>query len=251
MNAVEAALAGGMLAALLTFTGSLASLAAKGLGERQRYRFLDTGLGFSSGVMVSASFTSLILPGIELGGPLPVMVGLVLGAVAIAFVERVIPHQHVVKGFEGPSWAKRKIRTAWLVALAIIIHNLPEGMAIGASAASSPRAGLLMGLAIGLQDVPEGLAVSLPLLLAGYRVWTALAVGLLSGLSEPALAVPTALLATADTLPVALGFGAGAMLYVVSHEAIPESHRSGHENHATLGFFAGLLLMLALDTLLS
>ncbi len=249
MDHVTAAALGGGVAATLTFLGSIASLLARGLGERRRYLMLDVGLGFSSGVMVTASFTSLIVPGVEYGGLPPVVLGLLAGAAAVAVLEETVPHQHVIKGFEGPSWAARKIRAAWLVALAILIHNLPEGMAIGAASAASPSQGIAMGLAIGLQDVPEGLAVSLPLLLAGYSIPVALLVGLLSGLSETLLAVVTAALVTPTVLPVALGFGAGAMLYVVSHEALPESHRSGHEGPATLGFFAGLLIMLVLDTL--
>ncbi len=251
MDSVVAAAAGGLIAFSLTVAGALFALPARLLGERRRYLVLDAGLGFSAGVMVTASFTSLILPGIRVGGLPPVLLGLLLGAAAMYVVEHRVPHQHVVKGFEGPEWAKRRLEAAWLVALAIIVHNLPEGMAIGAAAAYEPGEGVALGVAIGVQDLPEGLAVTLPLLLAGHGLARALLVGVVSGAAEPLLAVPTAFLASpAAVLPVALGFGAGAMLYVVSREALPESHCSGHEDYATLGFFTGLLVMLALDTLL-
>ena len=244
-----AALLGG-LAALSTSLGSVLVVLLRG---RVSLRLLDVGLGFSSGVMTVASFTSLLLPAIELAGsPGAPLAGFLAGAFSIALVHRLLPHEHpFTEKYEGPMWG-RKLRAAWLVALAIIIHNIPEGMAIGAATAYDIATGVATGVAIALQDFPEGLAVSLPVLAATGRTGLAVLVGAASGLSELLVAVPTALLGTlaARSLPLLLGFGAGAMIYVVSHEALPESHRSGYENEATLGFFAGFIVMLLLDTML-
>lgn len=252
LSPLEAALAMSLLAAALTSLGGLAALP---LGRRGLDpRVLDAGLGFSSGVMTVASFTSLLLPAIEAAGqPWTPLLGFAAGAATIAAVHRVLPHEHMLLDrYEGPEWGRRKLRAAWLVAVAILIHNLPEGMAIGASSAYSVEKGVATGLAIALQDVPEGLAVAMPVLLASGSRLAALGISVLSGLCEVATAVPTVLLgeAAAAHLPVLLGFGAGAMVYVVSHEALPESHRSGHENLATLGYFLGFALMLVLDATL-
>ncbi|ALL01445.1 zinc/iron permease [Pyrodictium delaneyi] len=250
LGPVEAALAMSLLAAVATTVGGLAALPLG--GRRLDPRILDAGLGFSSGVMTVASFTSLLLPAIESAGqPWTPLLGFVAGAAVIAVVHRLLPHEHVLLDrYEGPEWGRRKLRAAWLVAVAILIHNLPEGMAIGAASAYSVEKGIATGLAIALQDVPEGLAVAMPVLLATGNMLAALGLSALSGLCEVATAVPTALLgeAAATHLPVILGFGAGAMVYVVSHEALPESHRSGHEDVATLGYFLGFIVMLILDT---
>ncbi|KSW12728.1 hypothetical protein CF15_04955 [Pyrodictium occultum] len=241
----------GLVAAAFTSIGGVLALplSRRGLNPRD----LDVGLGFSSGVMTVASFTSLLIPAIDLAGsPWRPLLGFAAGAIAVAVLNRVLPHEHALIGrYEGPEWG-RKLRAAWLVALAILIHNLPEGMAIGAASAYSIAKGVATGLAIALQDVPEGLAVAMPILAASGKRLTALGVSVLSGLSETAMAVPTSMLGSlaANHLPELLGFGAGAMMYVVSHEAIPESHRSGHEDLATLGFFLGFAVMLLLDTLL-
>lgn len=252
LSPLEVALAMSLLAAATTSLGGLAVLPLGGRGPN--LRVLDAGLGFSSGIMTVASFTSLLLPAIETAGqPWTPLLGFTAGAVVVAILHRLLPHEHVLLDrYEGPEWGRRKLRTAWLVAVAIIIHNLPEGMAIGASSAYSVEKGVATGLAIALQDIPEGLAVAMPVLLASGSRLVAVGLSVLSGLCEVATAVPTALLgeAAAAYLPVLLGFGAGAMVYVVSHEALPESHRSGHENLATLGYFLGFAVMLILDTTL-
>ena len=215
-------------------------------------RLLDMGLGFSSGVMVVASFTSLLLPAIDSAGFTIPAIGFIVGALTIHVVNRLLPHEHLFKGYEGPSRLKGKIRASWLVMMAIVIHNLPEGMAIGSSIAYSIAAGTVTAIAIAVQDMPEGFAVALPIAIARKNPWLGVALGILSGFSEVALAVPVAAIGAAASglLPFILGFGAGAMIYVVSHEALPESHRTGYEAEATLGFFAGFLIMLYLDTML-
>ena len=242
-----------ILGSFAAFTTSLGGLVILFLRREVSPRVLDVGLGFSSGVMTVASFTSLLLPAIDLAkGPTIPLAGFIVGAVAIAMLHRVLPHEHpFAEKYEGPEWG-RKLRAAWLVALAILIHNIPEGMAIGASTAYNIDTGIATGVAIALQDFPEGLAVALPVLAATRRKGLAIAIAVLSGVSELVVAVPTALLGSlaAHSLPFLLGLGAGAMIYVVSHEALPESHRSGYENEATLGFFIGFIVMLLLDTLL-
>ncbi len=245
-----ALLAGGV-AALLTSLGAVVAVPLYWFGGRVD-RLLDAGLGFSSGVMLVASFTSLLLPAIESWGVWLPLLGFLLGALVMGLVHRLVPHEHLLKGVvDGPAGLGSKLEAAVLVALAIIIHNLPEGLAIGFASLYDPRAGWLMGLAIGVQDVPEGLAVTLPLL-AVSRGWARpLMVGVLSGVSEWVAAVAAALLGVEELLPVLMGFGAGAMIFVTIREAVPEAFRGGYEDVATVGFLAGFSLMLVLDTLLS
>ncbi|MCE4628158.1 MAG: ZIP family metal transporter [Desulfurococcales archaeon] len=251
LSPVELAALMGGVAALLTSLGGVLVLF---LGPRRigTDLLIDLGLGFSSGVMIVASFTSLLLPAIERSGPVLPVAGLVVGATSIHLLNDLVPHEHLVKGYEGPSELRNKLRTAWLVAMAIIIHNIPEGIAIGATSAYSPELAVATGLAIGIQDIPEGLAVALPVYASTGRRLPAVGLAVLSGVSELLVAVPSAVLAGLSSLvlPFAMGFGAGAMVYVVSHESIPETHRSGHEDKATLAFFAGFILMLLLDTML-
>lgn len=252
-NPLLAALLVSLYAALTTTLGGILVVLARKAREGRLEALLDVGMGFSSGVMIVASFTSLLLPAIDLAGLPTSLAGFTLGALLIHVVNKLSPHEHLVRGYEGPESLRRKIKAAWLVAIAVIIHNLPEGMAIGASTAYSIPLGIATGLAIGLQDFPEGLAVSLPVYASTGSFKLAVALGALSGLSEVATALIAVLAAGggAVTLALVLAFAAGAMVYVVSHEALPESHRSGHEAHATLGFFIGFLVMLSLDVALS
>ncbi len=242
-----------IFAASLTTLGSVLVLFIRRPKEIEKSSLiLDVGMAFSSGIMTVASFTSLLLPAIELSGIMEPLLGFLVGAMSIYTLNRLIPHEHFIRGYEGPQWGIRKLKAAWLVALAIIIHNLPEGMAIGASTALDPREGGIVGIAIGIQDFPEGLAVALPVAIATGNRLLAVLVGAISGASE----ILTSLLAviggvySVDLLPFLLGFGAGAMMYVVSHEALPESHRTGHEENATIGFFLGFIVMLYLDSTL-
>ncbi|MEB3773565.1 MAG: ZIP family metal transporter [Desulfurococcales archaeon] len=250
---IYTALVASLFAALMTSLGSMLILFIRNPSRVERSSvLLDIGMAFSSGVMTVASFTSLLLPAIDMAGIITPLTGFILGAVAIYILNSILPHEHLIKGYEGPQWGMRKVMSAWLVAVAIIIHNIPEGMAIGASSTYDPGEGIVVGIAIGLQDLPEGLSVSLPIAVATGRKGLALLVGVLSGLSEVLTGFITALLGSAavSLLPLLLGFGAGAMMYVVSHEALPESHRTGHENKATIGFFLGFIVMLYLDSTL-
>ncbi|MEM4656002.1 MAG: ZIP family metal transporter [Acidilobaceae archaeon] len=253
-NSILLAMLMGTLAAIATTIGALPVLLVR-YSKSNPYsleKLLNAGLGFSSGVMIVASFTSLLLPSIEGGGLTISLIGFIGGALALAFINELIPHEHIFKGFEGPIGFK-KIKTAWLVALAIILHNLPEGYSIGVASAYQTIDGLKVGLAISIQDVPEGLAVALPVLAITGSKPLALIIAFFSGLSEliTAIAAVTIFGEYENILYLGLSSAAGAMIYVVSHEALPESHRTGREKEATIGFFIGFIIMLYLDTLLA
>jgi len=241
-----------VLAMTCTIIGALPVLLVKIKKDGLIEDLIDIGLGFSGGVMMVASFTSLLLPAINGGGFTIAIAGFIIGAVVIAVINEVIPHEHIFKGFEGWHVAKVKIKTAWLVALAILIHNLPEGYSIGIASAYKVMEGVKVGLAISLQDIPECLAIALPILaISGSRI-LAITITTLSGASEVLTALlAVSLLGDPRVLYLSLSSAAGAMIYIVSHEAIPESHRSGVERKATIGFFLGFIIMLYLDTMLS
>ncbi|BAA80692.1 probable zinc transporter ZupT [Aeropyrum pernix K1] len=250
-NPIKAAFLLSLYAFAMTSLGGFLVLAARTHGGRLDV-LLDVGMGFSSGIMIVASFTSLLLPALEISGPGIVIISFIVGAIAVYIINEILPHEHLIKGYEGPPSFRRKVKAAWLVATAIIIHNLPEGMSIGAAASYAISEGLAVALAIGTQDFPEGLAVSLPVFAASGSLYLALLVAMLSGFSEVVAATIVAALIgySPGLLASALAFAAGAMVFVVSYEALPESHRSGNEKLATVGFFAGFIIMLYLDTAL-
>ena len=248
-NRLIAGLLAGTICMILTFLGAVPSA----LGSRVSKSMLDIGLGFSAGIMLVAAFTSLILPGIEVGGTFPVVIGFIIGAITIIGIERFLPHLHMIKGVEGGERFRERIKAVWMLVLAVIIHNFPEGLAVGASVSYNIREGILTAIAIGIQDIPEGLTVSLPLVGIGVRRRSALLIGLLSGASEPIMAlIPIFLTSVANfLLPYTLGFAAGMMIFVVSHEIIPETHRHGFEDQATIGLLIGFIIMLILDSIFS
>jgi ZIP family zinc transporter len=177
-----------------------------------------------------------------------VSAGIVLGAAAVAALNAVLPHEHFLKGREGP--AAEQVTRIWLFVFAITIHNFPEGMAVGIGFAGGDlAAGTALAIGIGLQNAPEGLAVALALRGEGYSRARSFAVAALTGLIEPVggLLGAWALSLAAVLLPWGLAFAAGAMLWVISHEIIPETHRHGHGAGATWGLMAGLVVMLMLD----
>lgn len=245
----------GSLAAAATALGALPALFSRRLSARLNAAML----GFGGGVMLAASIFSLILPALQLfakpdsaSGSLQLAGAILLGAAAMMLLERVIPHEHFIKGAEGQQ--AKALKRSWLFVLAIILHNIPEGLAIGAAYAGGEATGAsALATGIAIQDIPEGFVVAMALLAVGYRRRTALAVGMLSGLTEPVMAVAGAAVlgASALLLPWGLALAAGAMLFVISHEMIPESHRQGHELAATNGLMLGFVLMLLLDTVLT
>jgi len=232
-----------LLAGLATGAGALPVLFTRKVSDR----LLDVMLGFSAGIMLAATFFSLLVPAIDLGGVWVAVLGIILGAVALHLVDRFIPHFHPALGAEGPS---SRLSRVWLFALAITIHNFPEGLAVGVSFGSGyVAAGLVVAMAIGLQNMPEGLAVALPLLREGYSRRRSLWYGTLTGLVEPVGGILGVALVSVfhPILPWALAFAAGAMIFVVSDEIIPESHRKGFEREATFGLIAGFVVMMLLD----
>jgi ZIP family zinc transporter len=254
------ALLGGGVAALATALGALPVL----LTQRPSERVQDTLFGFGAGVMLAASAFSLVIPGLEaartaalFGGSAwaaggTVGAAILLGGLALLALDRWLPHEHFIKGREGAS--AQQLRRTWLFVFAITLHNLPEGLAIGVGYAGNEglRANAL-AIGIAIQDVPEGFVVAAALLAAGYGRGFAVALGMASGLVEPLGAVAAAAVIghAAVLLPWGLGFAAGAMLFVISHEIIPESHRKGHEAFATAGLMLGFVLMMVLDTALA
>lgn len=253
MDPVGLGFLGSLLAGLMTAAGALPVL----LGRSVSRRWNDVLLGFAAGVMLAASFLSLIVPGIEaarlihgatLLAALIAVAGVLLGATFIALLNEWIPHEHFFQGRQGPlSGALTKI---WLFVLAITIHNLPEGLAVGVGFGGGDLVrGTTLAIGIGLQNAPEGLAVALALLSCGYTKRRAFAVAGLTGLVEPLAGALGAYAVSLSqlVLPWGLTFAAGAMIYVISHEIIPETHRHGFESQATLGLTVGLAVMMLLD----
>ena len=230
---------------LATGVGALPILFVRNVSDR----LLDAMLGFAAGVMLAATAFSLIIPAIELGGVWITVVGILIGAAFLALLDRFLPHEHLVMGHEGPSSAMRRV---WLLIIAITLHNFPEGLAVGVSYGGGdiPTATSL-AIAIGLQNMPEGLAVALPLLREKYSKAKALGYALLSGLAEPIAGIfgVLAVQIAQPLLPLGLAFAAGAMLYVVSDEIIPETHRKGFEREGTWGVMIGFVVMMLLDNL--
>ncbi|GKT02208.1 ZIP family metal transporter [Acidovorax sp. SUPP3434] len=253
---LRGALLGGLMAAAATALGTLPVLLSQKFSQRTH----DTMLGFGAGVMLAASAFSLVIPALAAAksqgaGPWGaggiVGAGILGGALLLLLIDRAVPHEHFVKGLEGPQ--ARAIKRAWLFVLAITLHNLPEGLAIGVAFAGPDGVGAkALAAGISIQDVPEGMVVALALRGVGYGRWMSAGLGVVSGLIEPVAAVMGVALIglSASLLPWGLAAAAGAMLYVISHEIIPESHRKGHEAFATGGLMLGFVVMMLLDTAL-
>ena len=225
---------------------------------------LDGLLGFTGGVMVAASFWSLLAPGIEMSPGegffkvLPAAIGFALGAIFIFGLDKILPHIHInFKESEG-------IKTPWhrttLLVLAITLHNIPEGLAVGVLfggvAAGIPEASITgavaLAIGIGIQNFPEGIAVSMPMRRNGVSRFKSFWYGQLSAIVEPIAAVFGAVAVSFFTplLPYALAFAAGAMIFVVVEEVIPETQQDKYTDVATLGFIAGFIVMMTLDVAL-
>ncbi len=242
-------LVAGLVITFLNTAGALLVLFWRKPTEKQ----LDGALGFAAGVMLTASFTSLILPGIDYGGLFPVLIGVALGAVALDVADRLVPHLHVVLGREGLPVGR--LTAVWLFIFAVTLHNIPEGLAVGVGFGSGDLSNALkLMIAIGLQNIPEGFAVAVSALSIGLGTYFyATLVGIRAGLVEIPLAVfgAAAVQVASPITPYAMGFAAGAMLYVISDEILPETHRKGHERAATFGTILGVLVMLYLDVALA
>ncbi len=220
-------------------------------------RLQKTLLGFASGVMVAASVWSLLLPSMEMstGGILPASIGFLAGIAFLLLIDEVTPHLHNgAARAEGPR--SRLSRTAML-ALAVTIHNLPEGMAVGVVFAGESQgltlsAALAVSIGIAIQNIPEGAIISMPMHAEGNTRWRSFLIGSLSGVVEPIGSVAILMLASTlgVALPYLLAFAAGAMMYVVVEELIPETAQGRHTNLSTIGFAVGFVTMMAMDVLL-
>ena len=244
----------------LTALGASLVFFVKGINRA----LLDGLLGFTGGVMVAASFWSLLAPGIEMSPGegfvkvIPATLGFGLGAMFIFGLDKVLPHIHInFKESEG-------IKTPWhrttLLVLAITLHNIPEGLAVGVLfggvAAGIPEASITgavaLAIGIGIQNFPEGIAVSMPMRRQGVSRFKSFWYGQLSAIVEPVAAVIGAVAVTFFTplLPYALAFAAGAMIFVVVEEVIPETQQDKYTDIATLGFIGGFIVMMTLDVAL-
>ena len=253
---VRYALLGGTAGFAATALGAVLAIALRNVSTRTQ----DSMLGFAAGMMLAASSFSLILPGLDaardlLGsGPaaaFTVVVGLGLGVLLMLGLDYFTPHEHEAAGAFGPD--HQRLSRVWLFVFAIILHNIPEGMAIGVSFANGDmHVGLPLTTAIAIQDVPEGLAVALALRTTGLSAGRSVLVAAASGLMEPLGALVGIGISSglAIAYPVSLGLAAGAMIFVVSHEVIPETHRNGHQTPATVGLMGGFAVMMFLDTAL-
>jgi ZIP family zinc transporter len=229
-------------------------------------RLLNAMLGFAAGIMIAASFWSLLAPAIEMseGGPLPswfpAVVGFLVGGLFLWIIDRILPHLHIGQPTEAAEGLKTQWQRSVLLVLAITLHNFPEGLAVGvafgAVAAGLPAASLAgavaLAIGIGLQNLPEGMAVSVPLRREGMSRFKAFMYGQASGMVEPIAGVlgAAAVLLVRPLLPYALAFAAGAMIYVVIEELIPEAQQEEDTHAATTGGMLGFALMMLLDVAL-
>lgn len=221
-------------------------------------------LGFAAGVMIAASVWSLLLPAMEMAEAqgknalLPVAGGFVLGGLFLMLLDRLMPHLHI--GSDEPEGLPAHLKRTTMIVLAITLHNIPEGMAVGlafsvaaqdTSAASLPGA-IALAIGMGLQNFPEGAAVSLPMRSQGVSKGKAFVCGALSGVVEPVFGLLTVLVAGSVTgiMPWILAFAAGAMIYVVVEELIPEAHLGEHSHLGTASVMLGFLVMMVLDVAL-
>jgi len=249
------------------FTWGVTALGASGvyLAKRPDQKVLDVMLGFAGGVMIAASFWSLLAPAIsiseDLGYPgwLPPLIGFLLGGVSMRLLDMLMPHLHPAMAETAPEGPPSKMRRTTLLVLAITLHNIPEGMAVGVAfgavglmpgATIAGAAALALG--IGLQNFPEGLAVSIPLRREGLSRNKAFLFGQLSAAVEPVFALLGAALVqmARPVLPYALAYAAGAMIFVVVEEVVPESQSSGNGDLATMGVLVGFAAMMVLDVAL-
>ncbi len=253
---VYAALVAGLFTWIVTAAGASFVFFFKSLNRT----VLDVALGFTGGVMVAASFWSLLAPAIDAsnGSWIPAAVGFLLGAFFIFGLDKVIPHVHINFKESESEGVKTKMHKTMLLVSAITLHNIPEGLSVGilfgaAALGISGDAGtseaVLLALAIGIQNFPEGFAVSMPLRREGMSRGKSFFYGQLSAIVEPIAAVAgaAAVMLFTPILPYALAFAAGAMIFVVVEEVIPETQRDKNTDLATMGFMVGFVIMMILD----
>lgn len=258
------------------FTWGLTALGASlvFLFKNPSRKILDISLGFTGGVMIAASFWSLLSPAIsyvemqnEMGlsstpSWIPPAIGFFLGALFLFALDKIIPHLHIFAKREEAEGMETNWRKTILLVLAIALHNIPEGLAVGVAfgALANPEltgmnevfsigAAIALGIGIGIQNFPEGFAVSMPLRRQGVSRWKSWKWGQMSAIVEPIFAVIGAavVMQVLPILPYALAFSAGAMIFIVVEEVIPESQSGGHTDLATMGLILGFIVMMVLD----
>lgn len=257
LNTLQLGILASFVAGVVTAVGAIPIFFMRRLSRELE----DSLMGFGAGVMLAATAFSLVLPAAAIaeadhGSPwlasFVLATGIALGGGFLLLLHRFVPHEHFVSGLQSGA-DPQKIRRVWLFILAIGLHNLPEGLAVGVGFGGENLSdGVALAVGIGLQNIPEGLVVAVALLSLGYSRAAAFGVTLLTGLVQPAggLIGAGAVTLMEMLLPWGLAFAAGAMLFVISHEIIPESHRSGHEGKATFGVLLGFVVMLTIDLVL-
>lgn len=251
----------GAVASFLAGLGTTIGAFGVFLLYRPSARTLTALISGAAGIMLAASFFSLLEPAIQHAearashpgfGVLIVILGVFIGAAGLFYIHRHSPHEHFEQGREGPD--NNRFSRLWLFIIAITLHNFPEGMAVGVGFAGEDVAnGISLGIGIGLQNIPEGLAVAVSLLAIGYRKWLAFWVASVTGLVEPlgGLIGAAAVWLAEPAIPIILGIAAGAMIFIISDEIIPETHRGEHKDIASFSLLTGVVLMLFLDVLLN
>jgi len=265
LNPVVQALMGGLFTWFLTALGAGLVFFTKNVG----YKLLDSMLGFAAGVMIAASIWSLIIPSIDMAEGqglipwIPAVIGFISGAVFLRVCDAYLPHLHLGQPKQEAEGVETTWRRTTLLVLAITLHNIPEGLAVGVlfgaaaggidpTGTATVMGAVALALGIGIQNFPEGMAVSVPLRREGVSIGKSFNYGQMSGIVEPISAVigAAAVLMVQPILPYALAFAAGAMMFVVVEELIPESQQHGHTDLATLGTMIGFCVMMVLDVAL-
>ena len=256
LNTIQLGLLASLIAGLFTAVGAIPIFFIR----RFTRGIEDSLMGFGAGVMLAATAFELILPAMDMTvDEYPVLIaasiiglGVALGGGTILLLHRYVPHEHFVLGPQSGA-DPLKVKRVFLFIFAIALHNLPEGFAVGVGFGGENLGdGVALAVGIGLQNMPEGLVVAIALMSLGYSRSTAFWVTLATGLVQPlgGLIGAVAVAMVEAIMPWALAFAGGAMLFVISHEIIPESHREGHEGKATLGVLIGFIVMIAIDMIL-
>lgn len=258
-----------LLGVMIPFIGTTLGAACVYIMKNELKDRVQKGLsGFAAGVMVAASIWSLLMPAMDMVNQklgrmawLPAAIGFMVGIIFLLFLDSVIPHQHIDS--DKPEGIKAaSLRKTTMMVLAVIIHNIPEGMAVGVSFAGviyskgglTMAAAMVLSIGIAIQNFPEGAIISMPLKAVGVSKHKSFAMGVFSGIVEPIAAIITILLSSimVPILPYLLSFAAGAMMYVVVEELVPEATGEGqsHTNIGTIGFSLGFVVMMILDVML-
>ncbi|SMO91410.1 ZIP family metal transporter [Gracilimonas mengyeensis] len=265
LNPVIQALIGGLFTWGVTSLGAALVFFTRTVSNK----LLDGMMGFAAGVMIAASVWSLIIPSIDMAEAqgiipwLPAVIGFLLGGLFLRICDYYLPHLHIGLPRDAAEGVETKWKRTTLLVLAITLHNIPEGLAIGVlfgaaslgldvAGGATVAAAIVLALGIGIQNFPEGVAISMPLRRDGVSVWKSFNYGQLSGIVEPISAVigAAAVIFVQPMLPYALAFAAGAMIYVVIEELIPESQMHGNTDLATVGAMVGFCVMMVLDVAL-